>query len=151
MFKATILLVTLFVASAFGMEGIKECKYINAPLPMETSNSLCEKNPCTITNGASVETTTTFKTTASSSLKYNVDAYLGSFKIPIDFVPAEDQDACKGLTSGKCPVKDGDVVTHQIKLPVEAPMEATISMEAYVTDENKKALFCYRTQITVKN
>lgn len=32
---------------------------------METSNSLCDKNPCTINNGADVESTTTFKTCES--------------------------------------------------------------------------------------
>lgn len=48
-------------------------------------------------------------------------------------------------------MNDGDVVTHTVKLPVEAPYEATISMEAYVTDQNKKALFCYRTTVTVKD
>lgn len=88
---------------------------------------------------------------AATSLTYNVDAYLGSFKIPIEFVPADQKDACKGLTSGTCPVKEGDVVTHKVNLPVEAPMEATIHMEAYVTDQNKKAIFCYRTTVTVKD
>lgn len=70
----------------------------------------------------------------------------------MDFVPDNQKDVCKSLSDGKCPVKDGDVVTHKTKLPIEAPFEeVTIAMESYITDENKKPLFCYRTTVTVKN
>uniref|UniRef100_A0A336MJN9 CSON002077 protein n=1 Tax=Culicoides sonorensis TaxID=179676 RepID=A0A336MJN9_CULSO len=148
-FIAFVCFASLLSSQVLAMEGIVECKYIKAPLPSITENNQCEVNPCTINNGDIVESTTTFTTPETSTLTYNVDAYLGTFKIPVEFVPEEEKDACKGLISGSCPAKAGDVVTHRVTLPVDAPMEATIHMEAYVTDENKQPIFCYRSTVTV--
>lgn len=89
----------------------------------------------------------------TSSLRYKVDAYLGSFKIPIDFVPSDKRDACQegALIKGGCPTLPGEVLIHQIELPVDAPYDGmTISMEAYMIDEASNPIFCYRSTVTVE-
>lgn len=68
-------------------------------------------------------------------------------------MPSDKRDACQedALIKGRCPAIEGDVLIHQIELPVDAPFDdTTISMEAYMVDENSIPIFCYRSTVTVK-
>lgn len=132
---------------------------------------MCKVNPCTINNGDTIGSTARFRISKSKiaykqlfliflssfsanstkTLTYRIDAWLGSFKIPLDFVPSNKRDACQSLQApSSCPADFGSILTHEIELPVEAPYEdITIHMEAQMIDEYNVPIFCYRTTVTV--
>lgn len=82
---------------------------------------------------------------------YNVDAYLGPIKIPINIVHEDQRHACKWLVVGSCPLEKGAVITHKVKWSVGVPIQAVVDMEFYIRSRNLKPSFCYRSTFQINS
>jgi len=91
-----------------------------------------------------------FADAAAKSLKPRVRVtFLGT---TIDYHYPE-QDACKSLTNGRCPLSEGDAATYSLKMPIsEVYPSLALNIEFSLVDENKNVQVCFKldAQVTDK-
>lgn len=61
--------------------------------------------------------------------------------------PYPEQDACKSLTNGQCPLSEGDGATYNLKMPI-SKMYPSLSMtiEFSLIDENGNVHVCFELE-----
>lgn len=66
--------------------------------------------------------------------------------------PYPEQDACKSLTNGKCPLSEGDEATYNLKMPIsESYPSVTLTIEFSLIDENDNVQVCFKVDGKVTN
>jgi hypothetical protein len=122
------------------------------PTPVAVRVPDCKEVPCTMVIGgvgisevdfeASFETNTVTPEVRGKALGITV-----KYKLPEEVV----KDGCKHtITSGECPLKQGELYNFKLGLPVESPLaNINVAMEFKLLGDDKKVLFCYKMQMRV--
>ncbi|KAK9294375.1 hypothetical protein QLX08_010995 [Tetragonisca angustula] len=117
------------------------CK--SGPVPASVSIVGCSSVPCNLVRGTNVEGRINFKAVSSTkSLRPVVDVELGAIHTPY---PLPEQNACRNLVSGQCPLQKGDSATYLLKMPVEKSYpKVALTIQLSLVDENNNAEVCFR-------
>lgn len=66
--------------------------------------------------------------------------------------PYPEQDACKSLTNGECPLKKDAKVTYNLEMPISKSYPSvTINIEFSLLDEKKNVQVCFNVDLKVTN
>lgn len=66
--------------------------------------------------------------------------------------PYPEQDACKSLINGECPLKKDAEVTYNLEMPISKTYPTvTINIEFSLVDENKNVQVCFNVDVKVTN
>lgn len=70
--------------------------------------------------------------------------------VTIDY-PFPEQDACKSLTNGKCPLNKGDKATYNLKMPIDESYPKVNEMEISFSldDEKNNVQVCLKLKVQV--
>jgi len=64
--------------------------------------------------------------------------------------PYPEQDACKSLTNGGCPLNEGDEATYNLKMPIsELYPSLALNIEFGLVDENNNVQVCFNVDALV--
>ncbi|XP_026674888.1 NPC intracellular cholesterol transporter 2 homolog a-like [Ceratina calcarata] len=133
-------LAALCVASSMQTE-FQPCA--GKPAPSAVKLVGCEKLPCNLVRGTNAEAFVDFSVLANSNtLKPEVHVTLGAITTPY---PLPQQDACKDLTKGSCPLQKGQSATYHMKMPVEkAYPKVDLTIQLALVDQNKNVQACFK-------
>lgn len=115
------------------------------PIPTELRVAGCNSSPCNIYRGTDLLAQWDFVSNADAkSLKPRVRVtFWGS---TINY-PYPEQDACKSLTNGECPLSEGDEATYNLKMPISKVYPAiALTIEFGLVDENNNVQVCFKIQ-----
>ncbi|KOX77076.1 Epididymal secretory protein E1 [Melipona quadrifasciata] len=113
------------------------------PAPKSVSIVGCNSVPCNLVRGTNVEGRINFNAVSNArTLRPVVDVQLGSIHIP-HLLP--EQNACKNLVSGQCPLEKGESATYLLKMPVKKSYQkASLIIQLSLVDENNKTQVCFK-------
>ncbi|KZC06503.1 Epididymal secretory protein E1 [Dufourea novaeangliae] len=87
------------------------------PIPKNVNIIGCNTLPCNFKRGSFAEAAIAFTVADNTkTLRPVVDVQLGNTNIKY---PLPEQNACKNLVDGQCPLDKGEVVTYKLKMPIE--------------------------------
>lgn len=122
----------------------------DGPSPVELRIDGCSSSPCTILKGTTLTAQWDFTANADAdSLKPRVRVTLmGS---TIDY-PYPEQDACKSLINGECPLKKNAEATYNLEMPIAKSLPSiNLNIEFALLDENKNVQVCFSVDAKVTN
>ncbi|EZA51211.1 NPC intracellular cholesterol transporter 2 [Ooceraea biroi] len=123
----------------------------DGPLPLALRIDGCSSLPCNIYKGTDLIAQWDFAANADAkSLTPRVKVTF--WGITIDY-PYPEQDACKSLTNGRCPLAKSDKVTYNLKMPIDKSYpDVVLKIEFALVDENKNVQVCFKVdgQVTDK-
>ncbi|CAD1473096.1 unnamed protein product, partial [Heterotrigona itama] len=130
----------LFIADSM-QDTYVPCK--SGPLPESVSITGCSSVPCNLVRGKNVEGRINFKAVSNAkSLKPVVDAEVGIIHTPF---PLPEQNACRNLVNGQCPLQKGESATYLLKMPVEKSYpKISLTIQLSLVDENNNSQVCFR-------
>ncbi|XP_076165083.1 NPC intracellular cholesterol transporter 2 [Ptiloglossa arizonensis] len=141
------ILVVCFVADSM-QTNFMTCN--NQPAPISVDISGCKTLPCPFKRGSNVEGYIKFNVAKNlKTLKPVVDVQLGD--VHMDYALPQ-QNACKDLVDGECPLDKGESVTYHLKMPVHT-YYPTVSMtiQLSLVDESNISQMCLRIPAHVVN
>ncbi|XP_012533990.1 NPC intracellular cholesterol transporter 2 [Monomorium pharaonis] len=114
----------------------------NGPMPKSLRVEGCDSSPCKLYRGTDLNAQWDFVANADAeSLKPRVKVTFAG--ITIEY-PYPEQDACKSLTNGECPLSEGDEATYNLKMPIsELYPSLSMTIEFGLIDENDNAQVCF--------
>ncbi|KAK1133036.1 hypothetical protein K0M31_014399 [Melipona bicolor] len=135
----------LFIAESMQATYVP-CK--SGPVPASVSIVGCSSVPCNLVRGTNVEGRINFNAVSNAkTLKPVVNVELGTIHIPY---PLPEQNACKNLVSGQCPLQKGEPATYLLKMPVEKSYQkVSLTIQLSLVDENNNAQVCFRIPANV--
>ncbi|KOC59746.1 Epididymal secretory protein E1 [Habropoda laboriosa] len=103
----------------------------------------CKTLPCNLKRGTIVEGSIVFTASASTkTLRPDVDVQLGNMHVKYPF---PEQNACKGLVSGSCPLEKGEVSTYFMRMPIErAYPKIGLTIQFALVDEHNNYQMCFK-------
>ncbi|CAL7949793.1 unnamed protein product [Xylocopa violacea] len=115
----------------------------NGPNPTSVKVLGCESLPCNLKRGTTAQVAVDFNVVANTkTLVPEVTVQLGSISSPY---PLPEQNACKSLISGQCPLEKGERATYLLKMPVEkAYPKVSLTIQLSLVDERKNSQACFR-------
>ncbi|XP_078034715.1 NPC intracellular cholesterol transporter 2 [Augochlora pura] len=113
------------------------------PAPKNVNILGCNKLPCNLKRGTSVEAIIDFTALQNiKTLKPDVDVQIGTGHVKY---PLPQQNACKSLVNGECPLDKGEVVTYKLKMPVEKMYpRVALTIQLSLVDQDEKSHMCIR-------
>ncbi|XP_060826001.1 NPC intracellular cholesterol transporter 2-like isoform X2 [Bombus pascuorum] len=140
------ILTYVYVFAVFFIADSMQSSYVpcsSGPSPVSVEILGCSSLPCNLVRGTNVEANVVFKAVEDvNSLKPVVDVQLGSGHIPY-LLPV--QDACKCLTSGKCPLQKGQLATYRLVMPVEKSYpRISLTIQLSLVNEQNKSQVCFK-------
>ncbi|OAD60365.1 Protein NPC2 like protein [Eufriesea mexicana] len=132
--------VTLFIANSMQLTYLS-CDGL--PTPTNVKIQGCAILPCKLQRGTSVEANIDFDVLENSkSLRPVVDIELGN--VHMDY-PFPEQNACKNLATGQCPLEKGEPVSYYLKMPIEKSYpRISLTIQFSLVDEHNKSQVCIR-------
>ncbi|XP_011876344.1 PREDICTED: epididymal secretory protein E1 [Vollenhovia emeryi] len=121
----------------------------DGPGPRSLRVDGCDSSPCKLHRGTDLTAQWDFVANADAkTLKPRVRVTI--MGVTIDY-PYPEQDACKSLTNGKCPLSKGDEATYNLKMPIsESYPSITLTIEFALVDENDNNVqVCFKLDGTV--
>lgn len=65
--------------------------------------------------------------------------------------PYPEQDACKSLTKGECPLEKGDEATYSLDMPIPDNIPSVrVNIEFALLDELKNIHVCFKLDARIK-
>uniref|UniRef100_A0A6M2E2J9 Putative niemann-pick type c2 n=1 Tax=Xenopsylla cheopis TaxID=163159 RepID=A0A6M2E2J9_XENCH len=112
-------LIVLALLAPFAVQATTFSKCENgAALPETVDVTGCDKLPCPLERGTTSLTDVKFTVPAdSATLTPQVIAKVAGLNVPYP-MPPELSNACDFLKEGSCPLKKGDKVVYNLKVPV---------------------------------
>ncbi|XP_070172290.1 NPC intracellular cholesterol transporter 2 [Polyergus mexicanus] len=122
----------------------------DGPLPLELRIEGCDGSPCIIYKGTNLTAQWDFVANADAkSLVPRVMVSIMGATVPY---PYPEQDACKSLINGECPLKKDAEVTYNLEMPISKKYPTvTINIEFSLVDENKNVQVCFNMDVKVTN
>jgi len=130
---------------------LQETPYVpcdNGPTPLSLRVEGCDSSPCKFYRGTDLLAQWDFAANANAeSLKPRVKVTI--MGVTIDY-PYPEQDACKSLTKGKCPLSKGDEATYNLKMPIaKSYPSVSMTIQFSLVDENDNVQVCFKVDGTV--
>ncbi|CAK9822460.1 NPC intracellular cholesterol transporter 2 [Anthophora retusa] len=113
------------------------------PSPKSVEILGCKSLPCNLKRGTQVEASIVFAAPHNTkTLRPDVDVELGNMHVKYPF---PEQNGCKGLVSGSCPLQKGEVATYYMKMPIEkAYPRIDLTIQFALVDEQNNFQMCFR-------
>ncbi|KAG6800907.1 NPC intracellular cholesterol transporter 2 [Apis mellifera caucasica] len=129
----------LFIANS--MQAYVPCD--GKPAPTNVKILGCDTLPCNLVRGTNVEANVDFKAVANTkTLRPVVDVDLGNSHMQY---PLPEQNACKNLVNGQCPLQSGQAATYYLKMPVlKAYPKVALTIQLSLVDENNNSEVCFK-------
>ncbi|XP_020294604.1 epididymal secretory protein E1-like [Pseudomyrmex gracilis] len=113
------------------------------PLPVELRVDGCNSLPCNLYRGTNLTAQWDF-VADSDSTKLTTRVKVTIFGITVEY-PYPQPDACKSLSSGKCPLKKGDKATYTLVMPIEKSYpHLTLNIEFRLDNEQSEPQVCFK-------
>lgn len=108
----------------------------------------CDTSPCTIVKGSTLNAEWDFILSNDvKNLFPRVKATVGGITIPY---PYPEQDACKSLVKGNCPLKKDDEATYSLRMPIDKNIPSlALKIEFALVDRKKKPYVCFSVNAKV--
>ncbi|XP_012228935.1 NPC intracellular cholesterol transporter 2 [Linepithema humile] len=116
------------------------CK--DGPAPKDLRVVGCETTPCNIIRGSTMKAEWDFTAiNDAKALTPRVRVTLGGVTIPYRY---PEQDACKSLVKGDCPLEKDEQATYGLNMPIEKSYPpVALKIEFALLDENEKVHVCF--------
>ncbi|XP_031825466.1 NPC intracellular cholesterol transporter 2 [Nomia melanderi] len=113
------------------------------PAPKNVNIVGCNKLPCDLKRGTFADAAIDFTVLASTkTLRPVVDVQIGNAHSPY---PLPEQNACKSLANGECPLDKGEVVTYKLKMPIEKIYpKIFLTIQLSLVDEHNNPQVCLK-------
>ncbi|XP_048261802.1 NPC intracellular cholesterol transporter 2-like isoform X1 [Bombus terrestris] len=140
LFVAVYVFAVLFIADSMQSSYVP-CNAGPSPVSVEILG--CSSLPCNLVRGTNVQADVVFHAVENAkSLKPVVDVQLGGGHVPY---PLPEQNACKGLVNGQCPLQKGQSATYRLKMPVEKSYpRISLTIQLSLVDEQNKPQVCFK-------
>ncbi|XP_026467104.1 NPC intracellular cholesterol transporter 2 homolog a-like [Ctenocephalides felis] len=118
----------------------------NTPLPDSVEVAGCDRLPCSLKRGT--DSLTEVKLTLPSdtaTLAPYVKAKVGGLTVPYP-LPPHLNNACDHLNDGaQCPLKKGDQVTYNLKVPVlQSYPSINLDLMVSLVDDSNESVVCFK-------
>ncbi|KAL6434005.1 hypothetical protein ACFW04_005866 [Cataglyphis niger] len=122
----------------------------DGPLPLELRIDGCDSSPCIVYKGTNL--TAQWDFVANADTKSLVPQVIVTVMGGTIKYPYPEQDACKSLTNGECPLKKDAKVTYNLNMPISKSYPSvTINIEFSLLDETKSVQVCFNVDLKVTN
>ncbi|XP_011305854.1 protein NPC2 homolog [Fopius arisanus] len=124
-----------------------KCK-AGGPAPEALRVKGCNTTPCRFVKGKDVEAEWDFNVVADAeALKPVVKAK--ALGITVDY-PLPEQDACKSLVNGECPLEKGELVSYGLRMPIlKAYPKVDLHLTFFLVDPQKNVHVCFEIDAKV--
>ncbi|XP_020299320.1 epididymal secretory protein E1-like, partial [Pseudomyrmex gracilis] len=140
-YVAVYIIVAFCVALSLQATPNKPCD--ESPLPVELRVDGCNSLPCNLHRGTNLTAQWDF-VADSDSTKLTISVNVMIFGYTVKY-PYLQPDACKSLSSGKCPLKKGDKATYTLVMPiVESIPTIPVTFEFGLYNEQSKPQVCFK-------
>ncbi|XP_015120673.1 NPC intracellular cholesterol transporter 2 [Diachasma alloeum] len=144
-----LVIVGFCVAASLQDTPFTKCKS-GGPAPEGLRVKGCDKTPCKFAKGTNVEAEWDFNVVADTDdLKPIVKAR--ALGITVNY-PLPEQDACKSLTNGECPLEKGELISYGLKMPIlKAYPNVDLHLTFSLVDQKENVHVCFELDARVVN
>lgn len=122
----------------------------DGPEPKSLRVEGCNSSPCNFYRGTDIKAQWDFTANADAKA-LRPDVKVTVMGATINY-PYPEQDACKSLTKGECPLDEGDEATYNLKMPIQDALPSvTVTIKFSLLDENNNVHVCLQLEGKVTN
>ncbi|XP_063982037.1 NPC intracellular cholesterol transporter 2-like [Diachasmimorpha longicaudata] len=142
-----LVIVGFCVAASLQDTPFTKCK-TGGPPPESLRIKGCNTTPCKFIKGTDIKAEWDFNVVADTDdLHPKVLVKVAGFTI--DY-PLPEQDACKSLTNGECPLEKGELVSYGLKMPILKMYPSTkLHLTFSLVDQHKNTQVCFEVDAAV--
>ncbi|CAH2986451.1 unnamed protein product [Chilo suppressalis] len=148
MLRVVVLLAAILTVRA-QTTAVNRCTVFSGALPLNVYIEGCETPPCRLPQLQDAVIDIVFRAPRPmQSMTTLATAFLGILPVPY---PLGDNAVTCNFIQSSCPVREGEILTYQLKMFIESfmPVGTSASVEFRIVDQNNSAVMCIRVPIQV--
>ncbi|XP_043274106.1 NPC intracellular cholesterol transporter 2 [Venturia canescens] len=146
MIASRAFLLAVFCIASTAATHFSPCAEGKEPVALRVEG--CEDEPCNFYRGESVKAQWDFSVVKNTAnLKPQVMVTAAGFTLPYEL---PEQNACKSLVNGYCPLDEGEVVTYGLEMPVQqAYPKLGLLLQFSLVDDSGNVHVCFKLSAQV--